>query len=95
MAVQDEIDKINEILFSNKLLKIKKLLSVKNDTASTKEVHFTMLSIYFAAFSKKRTNSNRKQLSKVVYTGEDMFNTIVRMYMGGHNKRDTLFKESG
>ena len=43
MAVQDEIDKINEILFSNKLLKIKKLLSVKNDTASPKEVHLLYL----------------------------------------------------
>ena len=60
MAVQEDIDKINDLLFSRKLLKIKKLLSVKNDTASPREVHFTILRIYFAAFSKKRTNSNRK-----------------------------------
>jgi hypothetical protein len=77
MAVQEEIDMVNDILFSRKLMKIKKLLLVKNDTASTKEVHFTILRIYFAAYQKKRTNSNRKQLSKVLYSGEDMLNSIV------------------
>jgi hypothetical protein len=67
---------------------------VRNDTASPREVHFTILRIFFAAYSKKRTNSNRKQISKIVYSGEDMLNTIFRMYISNHNKRDTLFKES-
>ena len=38
MIEQDEIDQINEILFSKKLYKIKKILTVSNDTASQREV---------------------------------------------------------
>lgn len=51
---------MNKILFSSKLLVIKKLLFVKNDTYNIKEIHMTIGRIYFAAYSKRRTNYKRK-----------------------------------
>jgi hypothetical protein len=78
MAEWDEIDEVNKLLFSNKLLIIKKLLFVKNDTINIKEVHFTIGRIYFAAYSKKRTNYKRKQFSNLKYQGEDMIHNIFK-----------------
>ncbi|CAD8151801.1 unnamed protein product [Paramecium octaurelia] len=93
MAERDEIEEVNKLIFSNKLLIIKKLLFVKNDTINVKEVHFTLGRIYFAAYSKKRTNYKRSQFSQLKFQGEDMIHNIFKQYINSQTKRDMLFKD--
>lgn len=71
MAEEDEIKEVNNLLFSKKLFKIKKILSIKNETSSPREVHFTVLRIYFAAYSKSRSNFKRKHFNSLQNTGEN------------------------
>lgn len=93
MAEQKEIDEVNAVLFNTKLLKVKKILSVKNETVSTKEVHLTVGRIYFAAYSKGRTNFKRKQFQKIPFQGEHMLNALLNLYIKSSTKRDMLFRE--
>lgn len=94
MAESEEIEVVNSLLFSNKLFKIRKLLSIKNDTSSPREVHFTVLRIYFAAYSKKRSNFKRKHFQNLNYTGESLLYSIIKMYVQNQSKAENLFKES-
>ena len=94
MAQKEEIEEINQILFSRKLFKVRKLLSIRNDTASPREVHFTILRIYFAGYSKKRSNFKRSHFQKVNYAGEDIIYSLTKMYILSQTKRDNLFRET-
>lgn len=94
MANQEEIDEINSILFSRKLFKIKKLLSIKNETVSPREVHFTILRIYFAGYSKKRSNFKRGHFQRITFAGEDIIYSLTKMYITSQTKRDQLFRQT-
>lgn len=39
---------------------LRKILQVKNDTVPVKELHFTIGRLFFAAYSKKRSNFKRR-----------------------------------
>ncbi|KAM3126815.1 hypothetical protein pb186bvf_021089 [Paramecium bursaria] len=94
MVDQNEIDEVNNLLFTQKLLTPRKILTVKNDTVSIQELHFTVARVYFAAYSRKRSNFKRKQFINLQYTGEDMVHNLIKYYISQITKRDNLFKET-
>jgi hypothetical protein len=59
-----------------------------------REVHFAVLRIYFAAYSKRRSNFKRKHFQSLKYTGESQIYSIMKMYVVSQHKRDNLFRES-
>lgn len=88
MIDQNEIDEVNKLLFSQKVYALKKVFFVKNDTIPVKEVHFTIGRLYFAAYSKRRSNFKRKQFKYLSFAGEDMIHNIFRLYLQTQTKRD-------
>lgn len=77
--------RVNEIIFSNELNKVRRLLSEGSD-----EVHLALLRIYWA----ERESRERKQLEGSNYSGEEVLYNLQHYYVESFEDENELFEES-
>lgn len=83
---------MNNLIFSKKILRIKKIITAKGED-SWREIQFTIARIYFSAYSKKRSNFKRQEFVKIQFSGEDIINTLLKLYTNSIMRKDQLFKD--
>jgi hypothetical protein len=78
-----DFPRVNEVIFSNQLNKVTRLLAEGGD-----ELHLALIRIYFA----EQEEADRKQFEGRVFTGSEMVHNLHRYYVESFEDENDLFE---
>jgi hypothetical protein len=86
-----EFEQVNEVIFSNQLNKVARLLTEGGD-----EVHLALIRIYFAEQEEgeRKQFEGRRQFEGRVLGGSEMLHNLHRYYVESFEDENDLFEES-